>query len=182
MEEKRNWLHALFNHPKRDYIIMAYISSYRGVDQNLWLEDITLTSDQSNRNILAVKCCSFSTLDGDVKEPVSEMLYIGEYFRFTESNPEPTYLFNEINAMFGGRNTHHIIKILQELNKGVVIDGKSYMEFVKESSQKQLDKMYEKNSEEYKLKEKRLNDVISDKRDILKANPLYKFAFNPPIL
>lgn len=89
MEENKTWLSALYNHPKRDEIIKAYIYSYFN-DDDLSIKEVKLTKLKDGENVLHVIYNTNCYFDNTFKffmtskYPLDINLYIGEYFRFEQ--------------------------------------------------------------------------------------------------
>lgn len=126
----RTWLDALYNDSHRDDIIKAYILSYFN-DKNLSIQKVKYAKNDKNEPMLDVLyvtdsyyhpqlgCICTSSL------PLEVHLYIGEYFRYEQSNnivdivenlpkefehfkgkrfqvsvdEPPTYIFNEVSSI-----------------------------------------------------------------------------------
>lgn len=174
MERNETWLDAIFNHPKRDQIIKAYISTYRGDDETLAIDDVKMTQDELGRAVMAVNCSSLYTIHGKQKQRISEMLYLGEYFRYSETKPDPIYLFNEVLWIIDGKNTHHWVAILDELNKRKAISHDTYLSYVKKESKKYLEKIYEGDVEALAFRRNRLENTMAVMRDRIMSEKRYK--------
>ena len=178
MERKETWLDAILKHPKRNQIIKAYISTYRGDDETLEIDDVTMQKDELGRDVMAVKCSSNYTFEKKHKERISEMLYLGEYFRYSETKPEPIYLFNEVISIIGGKNTHHWVAILELLNIRKAINHDTYLSYVKKESKKYLELMYEGDEEALRFRRDRLETTMAVMRDRIKSDKHYRGLFN----
>ena len=172
MENKETWLDSIYNHPKRDDIILAYISTYRGYDEDLEIDSATMTKDSKNRDVMAVVCSSHNTFGGEQTERVKETLYLGEYFRYTESKPEPIYLFNEILSIAGGKNTHHWVAILEQLNIRKAINHETFISYIRKESKKCIEELYD-SEEEKNYRKERLDEVVAVMRDRIKSDNRY---------
>jgi len=173
MERKETWLDAIYNHPNRDRIIIAYIATYRGDDETLKIDNVTMDKDELGRDVLAVKCSSLYNMMGKQKERITEMLYLGEYFRYSETKPEPIYLFNEVLSLIGGKNTHHWVAILEQLNMRKAINHDTYLSYVKKESKKYLESMYEGDEEALRFRRDRLDNTMAVMQDRIKSDKHY---------
>ena len=106
------------------------------------------------------------------------MLYLGEYFRYSETKPKPIYLFNEILSLFGGKNTHHWVAILEQVNMRKTINHAPYLAYVKKESKKYLETMYEGDQKELKFRRDRLENSMAVMQDRIKSDRHYKGLFD----
>lgn len=178
MEKRETWLDAIYNHPRRNEILLAYISSYRGDDEDFQIDDVKLIKDDNNRDVMAVRCSSLYIDDGKQEERVSATLYLGEYFRYSSEDTTPTYLFNEILSAFGGKNTHHWVAILEQLNIRKAINHDTYISYVKKQSRKCLEEIYKGDEEELQFRRDRLDNTMAVMRERIKSDRHYRGIFD----
>ncbi len=126
--ENKTWLDALYNDAHRDDIIKAYILSYFN-DKDLAIQKVKYIKNDKNEPMLDVLYSTYSYYHPQLycictsSQPLDVHLYIGEYFRYEQSdnivdvvenlqkefknlkdkkfritvNEPPTYVFNEIS-------------------------------------------------------------------------------------
>ena len=176
--ENKTWLDQLYLHPRRDELLVNYISSY-APGNDIAIKEAVLTTNENGENILDV---TYTTLyymtqllppliaHCDMSDkPLEIHLLIGEYFvqekgdnivkatvhvgeslkatrgRYFKHkiNCPPTYMFNATGRMLGGKSEHYLIKALEKLNEGIIIDNETFSQMLKRKCEPIMKKMIE---------------------------------------
>lgn len=177
MQEVRNWLSALYNHPHRNQII-ANILNINYLD----VKSVKQANNLDNKPVLSVK---YTTIKGNAlggmyePEIVEKVAYIGEYFINTKrplDYRENEYPFSDSTPpSVAASSASELVMVLEKLNQGNTKRGKTYTECLDRESRKVIARQYSedvqlarRNAESKKYTNAKLIEQISTDNPIRK--------------
>ena len=202
--EKQTWLDALYNHPRRDEILLKFIQDYYWDSKGVQLKSIEQKVDENGEPIIDVAYLSkiYMSIFGCCDEnetPLEMHLMIGEYSlyehqdnivkihgpllkhqrefigkRYRKKAISPKEYIFDATSSFGrdvserfkvdgypyGLNGRLMLKILETLNSGVVINGETYVDMLKRKSEPIMEQKIAENPELGEHYRKRFDDYF----------------------